>query len=108
MAPTPDTKFTEQHILNRSYDELLETLVFQLVGYIGIGVQCTTARDLSFNVTTSGVYTYVCKAAPGTALSAPLWQVKRIDSTTGARGLWADGDANFDNVATAPSGLTYS
>lgn len=70
----------------------------------------STAQTSSYaqKVTTSGSVTYVAIAVPGTAQSAAAWQVKKIDDTTGTITTWADGDANFDNIATDLTALTYS
>jgi hypothetical protein len=61
-------------------------------------------------ITESGGYTYVAVALPGTLQSAASWQVKRIDETTAGTTIitWADGNANFDNVATNLTTLSYS
>ena len=45
-------------------------------------------------------YLYICKAALGAALDSPVWQIKRIDVTGDIQVVWADGNDNFDNVAT--------
>ena len=47
---------------------------------------------------TSATYTYICEASPGTLTSAASWRIQRITNATG-RTEWADGDANFDNIA---------
>lgn len=50
------------------------------------------------DITTTDV-TYVGKATIGTAEDAALWQIKKIDETTGiSKILWADGDTNYDNI----------
>lgn len=62
----------------------------------------------------AGGYTYIGEASPpGTAyasraayLAAEIWRVQRIEDATGSVDL-ADGDANFDNAATAMNGLSY-
>jgi hypothetical protein len=59
-------------------------------------------------VTVSGTITYVALALPGTAQSTAKWQVKKVDETTGTIITWADGNADFDNVATDLTALTYS
>lgn len=61
-------------------------------------------------VTVDGDYTYIAVAATGTDQSAARWQVKKIDeSVVGTTVItWADGNANFDNVATDLTALTYS
>ena len=59
-------------------------------------------------ITVDGVFTYIAKAVPGTAQSAALWQVKLVDETTGTVVTWADGNANFDNVATDLTELDFA
>jgi hypothetical protein len=46
--------------------------------------------------TTSNV-TYIGKAATGSLTSAAVWQIRKIDVTTGMVLTWADGNALFDN-----------
>ena len=43
---------------------------------------------------------YICSAEIGSALSSSLWQIKKIDIIGDIRFTWADGNDNFDNVAT--------
>lgn len=64
----------------------------------------------AMKIVESGDLTYICTAAPGTALATAKWQCKLIDESTAGTTLitWADGNLNFDNVATDPTGLTYS
>jgi hypothetical protein len=64
--------------------------------------------ELAVKVTVSGSVTYVAKAAIGSAQSAAVWQCQKIDETTGTVITWADGNANFDNVATDLTALSYS
>lgn len=59
-------------------------------------------------ITVSGSVTYVAKAAVGSAQGSAVWQVQKIDETTGTVITWADGNAEFDNVATDLTALTYS
>ena len=47
-----------------------------------------------------GTVLYVCSASPCSAVSDAVWQVKKVDATTGVKVTWADGDANYDNLAT--------
>ena len=58
----------------------------------------------------SGTFTYIMKATPGTLSGAASWQVKRInDDGAGATDFeWADGDSDFDNIASNYASLTYS
>ena len=61
-------------------------------------------------ITVSGSYTYIGIAAPGTAQATAKWQCKRIDESVSGTTIitWADGSANFDQVATDLTALTYS
>ncbi len=56
--------------------------------------------------TTAGV-TYFCSAPPGTASSAASWRCAKFVQSTGVT-TWADGNANYDNVADDRASLTYS
>ncbi len=56
----------------------------------------------------SGTVTYVGAANPGTADAAALWQIKKIDSSSGTTINYADGNALFDNVWDDRAALIYS
>jgi hypothetical protein len=51
---------------------------------------------------------YLGKAKPGTAGSSALWQIRRIDETSGVVILFADGNIDFDNVWDNREALSYS
>ena len=76
----------------------------------------TGIKDIALAVVVeaAGDFTWVADALPGTLQVSALWRVKSLQDTTigGTQTittLWADGNGNFDNVATLPlSGLTYS
>lgn len=57
--------------------------------------------------TTANV-TYVGKAAIASATASAVWQIKKIDETTGMMITWADGDASFNNVWNNRASLTYN
>ena len=101
---------TEQNILNKSQDTTFKVLVTQGLGYDGVNLQRLPADAMATKITVSGSYTYIAIAAPGTAQDTAKWQVKRIyDDGAGTTVItWADGDANFDNVATDLTSLSYS
>lgn len=67
-----------------------------------------TAGNYSLRLVTSGAYTYVGQADPGSAEGSAVWQIKRIDETSGLITLWADGDSLFDNIWSNYASLTYS
>lgn len=57
-------------------------------------------------VTVDGTDTYIAWALPGTLQAAAEWRACKID-TDGTR-TWADGNGDFDNVATDLTALSYS
>lgn len=63
---------------------------------INIGVLKTKIYD-------DGTYSYVCKAPPGTSLTASSWQITRITQSDGTVE-YADGNVHFlkaaSNIAT--------
>ena len=68
----------------------------------------TTMATYATVVQTSGAYTWVMKAAPGTATNDALWQAQEIVvSGSMTRIRWADGNTLFDNVADDYSVLNY-
>jgi len=86
-------------------------------GVVGIGKKLEYVDSMGFVVLESdeytvrlddtGTYTYVGQATPGTAEAAAVWQVKRITNAT-TTVLFADGNANFDNVWNNRASLSYS
>lgn len=50
---------------------------------------------------------YHCYAEPGAALTAAVWRIKRISTTTG-RVTWAGGNGDFAHIANDCASLTYS
>jgi hypothetical protein len=68
------------------------------------------AADLltTTRITTVGSYTYIGKAAIGAAEGSAVWQVKRLDTASGLIKLWADGNANYDNIWTNYASLNYA
>jgi len=56
-----------------------------------------------------GSYTYVGEALPGTATTEAKWRIKRIEEIgEDFNILWADGDANFNNIWDDRTSFTYS
>jgi hypothetical protein len=62
----------------------------------------------ALKVNVVGAVTYVAKAPAGSLQSDPVWQVKKVDETTGVVITWADGNENYDNSATNLTVLTYA
>lgn len=57
---------------------------------------------------TTASVTYVGKAAIGSGVASAVWQISKIDETSGVVITWADGNANFDNIWDNRASLTYS
>ena len=52
---------------------------------------------------------YVGTALVGTSTSSAVWQAKKIYTSSGTTTItWADGNSDYDNVATNLPGLTYN
>ncbi len=59
----------------------------------------------------SGDVLYICKAKPGASKTSAVWQIKKVDMTSGVVITYADGDNLYDNLATnlaTVQGHTYS
>ena len=50
---------------------------------------------------------YVGDAAIASSTAAPVWRIKRLDTTSGIIIQWADGNQHFDNVWDNRASLTY-
>lgn len=102
-------KRSSQAIDNFSFDEeyLVSTVLPLELDPAGTLKRKVTG-DLAVKVTTSGTTTYVAVAPTGSAQSSAVWQAKKIDESSGTVITWADGNANFDNVATDLTALSYS
>lgn len=104
-----DTEFSEQALLNRSYDRTTSVLAFESLTYNGTANPTRlVSKEMATKVTVSGTSTYVAKAPIASAQASAIWQAKKIDTTSGVVITWADGNASFDNVATDLTALTYS
>jgi len=51
--------------------------------------------------------TYVGKAPIGSATSSAVWQVAKLDTTSGLVKTWADGNASYDNIWDNRASLSY-
>lgn len=104
-----DTKHTEQQILNRAFDPDFQALVVESI--VSDPAGSTSYRkvtgDLATRIVISGTDIYIGKATPGSATSSAVWQVKKIDTASDIIITWADSNANFDNLFSNPSSLTY-
>jgi len=65
------------------------------------------SKDYAIRTATSGDITYVGKADVGSSSSDAVWQIFKVDESSGTVITWADSDNLFDNVWDNYSSLTY-
>lgn len=58
--------------------------------------------------TTTADVVYIGNAPIGSASGASVWQIKKLDTSSGVVTTWADGDALFNNVWDNRASLSYS
>lgn len=76
---------------------------YQLVYTSGLPLAMIIDDDSTVNIT------YFCYAEPGSGTAQPVWRIKVIDETGSYPVFkWADGDCEFDNVASDRTSLSYS
>jgi hypothetical protein len=99
--------FGRNHMANGSIIEFAE---HGRSGGISTGqpFKFTNSLPMALKITTSGSTLYIATANPGTAQSEAKWQVIKLDNATDLTITWADGNTNFDNVATDLTSLVYS
>lgn len=107
----PRIKDSEQNVLNDSFDETFGVLAVQPLGYDGSTLQRSTSGVAMANRiddTTTANTTYIGNAPVGSATSSAVWQIKKLDTSSGLITTWADGDASFNNVWDDRASLSYS
>ncbi len=70
--------------------------------------QTKVNQEIASRLETVGSVTYVGVAVVGSLASDNVWQIKKIDETSGVVITWADGNSDFDNVWDNRASLTYS
>lgn len=107
--PKSNTKYTSQHIDNQSFNDSLQVAQVLPLEYDPSGsVSVKVTGNLAVKIVESGTTTYVGKAAIGSATSSAVWQVQKIDESSGTIVTWADGNDEFDNVFDNYASLSYS
>jgi len=109
---------SEQNILNKSFDTQKKTLAVSTVSTDGTSELYEVSKLVAEHKTivkNGSILTIYRAIAPiGTALATAKWQAYKkvvdtsVTDTTDMVTTWADGDAEFDNVATDLTALTYS
>lgn len=100
---------SEQNVLNKAYLPDKKAVAVAAIKTDGTNEKYEVTTQVASKITTSGTFTYIAVAPIGTAQSSAKWQVKRIEeSGSDVLITWADGNDNFDNVATDLTALSYS
>ena len=111
--PKPTTDIRNGSLLwetdtNKKY-EWRETAWFEVIDKVSIdnfpaSINASVSED-NYTVVLyqDGDLIYVCKAVIGSVLTAAVWQIRRLDVSSGVVMKWCDGNDNFDNVATSLS-----
>ena len=93
----------------RKADNSTSTAVVDDNGYLQTNIKSSEADDYDTLIIEDGNYTYMGYALPGSSESKPVWKCKRIDESVlgETRIKFADGNKNFDNIATNIKTLIY-
>lgn len=109
ITKAPDkTNKSNQEMQNLSFDIVYNILARGILGHDGVSMQRENSANVALKVTEVGDITYLGLAATGTAQGTAKWQCRKIDETSGVVITWADGNADFDNIATDLTALDYS
>lgn len=106
----PSIERTVQDMVGWSFDNEFKVITIAQVEYDGANVVRKQSDNVATRIddTTTANVSYVGKAPVGSATSSAVWQIKRIDTSSGAITTWADGDAQFNNIWDNRSSLSYS
>jgi len=83
--------------------KLVKTIVYDENGSLSDG---SYAVQFAENSGDSDIE-YYGQAVIGSATSSAVWQIKKIDNTTGVVITWADSNSDFDNIYDNREALTY-
>ncbi len=93
-------------------EALTVNVVEEVAEVITVGTQGPLTADIDYKVLVDDYTTpniqYIGRAAIGSATSAAVWQIAKLDTSSGLVKTWADGDALFNNVWNNRTSLTYS
>ncbi len=103
------TKRSSQAIDNFSFDEETLTKVVLPLEYDPSGAtKRKVTGDLTSRIVVSGSVTYIGEATLGSATSAAVWQVTKVDTTVSPNTIKIAGTGAFDQIFDNYSSLTYN
>jgi hypothetical protein len=97
--PTGAATSAKQDTANTSLSSIDSTLT---------DVLAELQTEYALQMITVGSITYIGRAAIGSSGASAVWQVQKIDETSGLIITWADGNSNFDNIFNNYASLSYS
>lgn len=101
------------HILNQSFDQVLQQLMVELLGFDGSGLQRLNADNLVTKLDYDGGTNpvYIGLATPGTATSEAKWLIRKLtfDGSNNPTDIqFATGTPNYDQIWDNRASLSYS
>jgi hypothetical protein len=107
------TPYSQQHILNQSFDQDTQLLIIEQGGFDGQNIQKLVASAVTMKIDyvsgTNPIYLGI--AAPGTATSAAFWQIKKMDYDGNNNVMsiaYAGGTPSFNSIWDDRATLSYS
>jgi hypothetical protein len=76
-------------------------------GSFGLKTQSSPALAVRIDDTTTANTTYIGKATIGSATSSAVWQIAKLNTSSGLIKTWADGSSSFDQIWDNRTSLTY-
>lgn len=73
----------------------------------GGSLATTSSSPESIRIDDTGTYTYFGYAEIGSSDGSPIWKISRLTQANPQSLLWADGNANYDNVWSNRASLSY-
>lgn len=103
IKPDVKIKYSQQEILNQSFDEDYGLLVFEGAGFDGVSQQRLNASNLNlrleYDVSNNPIYLGL--AAPGSLTTEEKWQIRYLtfDASNNVTSMsYANGTPNFDKI----------
>ena len=106
----PSIERTVQDMVGWSFDNEFKVLTVAGVEYDGANIVRKQSEQTATRIddTTTANTTYIGKAPIGSATSSAVWQISKLDTSSGLIKTWADGDASFNNVWDDRVSISYS
>lgn len=105
----PPTERTVQNMVGWSFDNEYKVITVAQVEYDGANLVRKQSDVLATRLDDSAdPIIYIGKAPVGSDEGDAVWQISKLDTSSGVITTWADGDASFNNVWDDRASLSYS